>query len=73
MNPDATQPTQALSFLCQKHRSFFFYSFLVFSFFLYVSGFHFSYPFCIFSFLNQPHNDDRGSLMFISQTFSPLS
>lgn len=33
MNPDATQPTQALSFLCQRHRGLFFHFFLVFFFF----------------------------------------
>lgn len=32
MNPDATQPTQALSFLCQRHRGLFFHFFLVFFF-----------------------------------------
>lgn len=64
MNPDATQPTQALSFLCQRHRSFFFYSFHVFSSFLIVSGVHFSYAFCIFSFLNRPHNEDWGSHVY---------
>lgn len=69
MNPDATQPTQALSFLCQRHRGLFFHFFLVFSFFLcfWISFFlHFLHLFL-------PHNDDWSSLMFISHTFSSLS
>lgn len=32
MNPDAIQPTQALSFLCQRHRGLFFHFFLSFFF-----------------------------------------
>lgn len=70
MNPDATQPTQALSFLCQRHRGLFFHFFLVFFFFPFVSGFHFSYTFHIFSSSRKPHSDDWGSFMSISYTFS---
>lgn len=58
MNPDATQPNTSIIFSLSETQKLFLLFFYCLFFFLYVSGFHFSYAFCIFSFLNWLHNDD---------------